>query len=93
MKTALTDAPESSRYELRSGEELVGRIDYRDVGDVRTMPHAEIEPRHGGQGLGSRMVAAALDDCRARGLRVVPACPFVAGFVDAHPDYADLVAR
>lgn len=93
MDTALTDVPQASRYELRAGGELVGLIDYRDAGDVRTLPHAEIEPRHGGQGHGGRMVAAALDDCRARGLRVVPACPFVAHFVADHPDYADLVAR
>ncbi|MEW6420481.1 MAG: GNAT family N-acetyltransferase [Deinococcota bacterium] len=38
------------------------------------------------------MVQAALDDTRAQGCRVVPACPFVAAFIQKHPGYADLVA-
>jgi uncharacterized protein len=33
----------------------------------------------------------ALDDARARGLRVRPDCPFVARFIRAHPEYQDLV--
>ena len=44
-----------------------------------------------GHGVGSRLVQGALDDLRARGLAVVPLCPFVAGFIDRHPEYADLV--
>ena len=42
-------------------------------------------------GLGSRLVQRALDDLRARGLALVPLCPFVADFVGRHPEYADLV--
>ena len=33
----------------------------------------------------------ALDDIRARGLRLVPFCPFVRSYIRRHPDYADLV--
>ncbi len=92
MDPELIDVPAASRYELRSGDTVLGRIDYRDRGDVRTMAHAEIDPAHGGTGLGRRMVRAALDDCRAHGRRVVPACPFVGHVVREEPAYADLVA-
>jgi predicted GNAT family acetyltransferase len=37
------------------------------------------------------LVEAALTDIRVRGLRVVPLCPFVAGYIRRHPEYADLV--
>ena len=44
-----------------------------------------------GQGVGSSLVRQELDDVRARGgLRVRPSCPFVRGWIDKHPDYADL---
>lgn len=33
-----------------------------------------------------------LDDVRERGLRVEPACSFVASWLDKHPEYADLRA-
>jgi hypothetical protein len=35
-----------------------------------------------------------LDDARARGLDVLPHCPYVAAFVDGHrEEYLDLVPR
>jgi len=46
-----------------------------------------------GRGLAARLVAGALDDIRARGLHVVPICPFVSSYISRHPDYGDLVAR
>jgi predicted GNAT family acetyltransferase len=55
--------------------------------------HTEVEPRAEGTGLGSQLVTEALDDIRARGLRVVPLCPFVAAYIRRHPDYADLVVK
>jgi hypothetical protein len=90
---AVSDQPADSRYELTIGGERIGLIDYRLSKGTMAFLHAEIDPGHGGQGLGSRMARAALDDARARGLAVVPMCPFVAGFVDRHHDeYGDLVA-
>jgi uncharacterized protein len=38
-------------------------------------------------------VRGALDDMRARGLKVAPVCPFVAAYIRRHPEYADLVGR
>jgi predicted GNAT family acetyltransferase len=90
---AVADQPEQSRYVLTLDDEPVGLIDYRISKGTMAMLHAEIDPAHAGQGLGSRMARAALDDARARDLAVVPMCPFVAAFVHRHPDeYADLVA-
>jgi len=54
--------------------------------------HTDVATSVEGSGVGSALVAGALDDIRARGLRVVPVCPFVAAYVRRHPGYADLVA-
>jgi predicted GNAT family acetyltransferase len=45
----------------------------------------------GGHGHGSTLVRAALDDVRARGLSVIPLCPFVKAYIEKHPEYADLL--
>ncbi len=45
----------------------------------------------GGQGIGSKLVKGALDQVRADGLKVVAQCPFVRGWIEKHPDYADLL--
>lgn len=41
--------------------------------------------------LGGKLVAHALDDVRARGLAVLPFCPFVNSYIEGHPEYLDLV--
>jgi predicted GNAT family acetyltransferase len=51
--------------------------------------HTEVEPRR--KGLGNELVRGALDDLRARGLKVVPVCPFVGAYIRRHPAYADLL--
>ena len=53
--------------------------------------HTEVAEAVEGQGLGSRLVRGALDDIRARGLKVAPVCPFVLSYLERHPEYADLV--
>jgi predicted GNAT family acetyltransferase len=87
------DNPAQRRYELLFGDELVGEILYRTKPGTVVLVHTEVEPAVEGSGLGSRLVAEALDDIRARGLSVVPLCPFVAAYIRRHPEYADLVLR
>ena len=55
-------------------------------------PHTIIEPAFEGQGLASKLVAGALDDIRARGLRVHVTCPYILGWLPKHPEYHDLLA-
>ena len=91
MDIKFADAPERSRYELTSGEEVIGFIDYRLHGDVITMVHTEVDEAHSGQGHAGTLARSALDDARSRGLTVVPSCPYVASYIEKHPEYADLV--
>ena len=46
-----------------------------------------------GRGVASKLIKAALDSARDRGLRVVPLCPFVKAYIERHPEYQALVAR
>ncbi len=85
------DNPDQDRYEVRAGSRVVGRADYHRDGDRIVIPHTYIDPAHRGQGLARRMVEYALDDIRRRGLKVVPACPFVADYLGKHPENADLL--
>ena len=89
----MRDVPEEDRYEIREGERLLGLAAYQRRGDVLLFTHTEVDPDSGRSGVGSTLVRAALDDVRARGGSVVPLCSFVRGWIDRHPDYADLVAQ
>jgi predicted GNAT family acetyltransferase len=89
------DVPDRNRWEAVLGDEpgaaVAGYAVYRREADRITFTHTVVEPEHEGEGVGSTLARAALDDARAAGLRVVPQCPFVAAWIRRHPDYADLV--
>jgi predicted GNAT family acetyltransferase len=91
MDVVVTDAPERGRFEARVGDRLAGFADYLRSGVLVVYPHTEVEPAFEGRGVGSALARAALDDARARGLPVLATCPFIAGWIGRHPDYADLV--
>ena len=82
---------DKSRYELMLGADVVGVADYRQEGDTLVFPHTQVNASLRGRGMGARLVQAALDDARARGHRVVPRCWYVAEFIDANPEYQDLL--
>lgn len=85
------DNPEQERYEVLAGGEIAGIAQYRSRPGLIAFIHTEVDEAHEGEGLGSRLIAFALDDARARGLDVLPFCPFVNAFIENHPEYADLV--
>jgi predicted GNAT family acetyltransferase len=88
----VTNDPQAQRYEIGAGDKPAGFVTYRLHSGVIAFLHTEVDPEREGQGIGSALVAGALDDARQRGLKVRPICPFVAEFIQRHPDYADLVA-
>ncbi|RJL33096.1 GNAT family N-acetyltransferase [Bailinhaonella thermotolerans] len=85
------DDPSRFRYEGCVGPDLAGFIQYAGMQGARVFIHTEVDPAFEGKGVGGRLVQGSLDDLRARGLGVVPRCPFVKSWIERHPEYADLV--
>ena len=54
--------------------------------------HTEVDESNEGRGFGSRLAAEALEDARRKHLEVVPLCPFIAHYIELHPEYEQLVA-
>lgn len=96
METQVTHDEAGSRYVLLAGDAEIGFTEYRtlqrDDGPVAQFHHTVIDPSRRGQGHAERLVKAALDDVRARDLKVHATCWYVDQFIVEHPDYADLRA-
>ena len=94
MTTEVRRNDDRGRYELFVDGEMVGIAEFTvsPDGNVATFPHTVIAPERRGTGLGDVLVRGALDDVKDRVTKVVPACWFVADFIEANPEYADLVA-
>ena len=91
VNAAVTDHAARNRFELA----LAGGtafIDYRRVGQVLYLNHAEVPTTLSGHGVGTRLAQETLDLIRSRGERVVPVCSFIQDFVRRHPTYSDLCA-
>lgn len=89
----MRDNPAENVYELVLDGSRVGVIHYLPTRGALVLVHTEVAEELEGRGLGGRLIRGALDDIRARELRVVPVCPFVTSYLRRHPEYADLVAR
>ncbi len=92
MEPTVHNEAAAGRYEIRDGDRLLGVAVYERRDRQVVFTHTEIDPDAGQDGLGSRLVRAALDDVREQGGTVVPSCPFVRGWIERHPEYQDLLA-
>ena len=88
----VVDVPEESRYELRVGGRTIGVAAYRRRKGRIAFTHTEVDEPYEGRGFGSRLAAAVLDDARKQQLNVLPLCPFIAHYIEQHPEYEELVA-
>jgi uncharacterized protein len=83
---------EARRYEAIVDGRVAGFTTYTEQPGRIVFVHTQVDPTFAGQGVGSRLAASALDDARARGLAVVPRCPFIAEYIRRHPEYESLVS-
>lgn len=65
---------------------------YQMEGDTIVFTHTVVPKAIEGRGVASRLIRAALDSARDQGLKVVPQCPFVAAYMQRHPETRDLLA-
>ena len=91
MPSPLRDNAALSRFELEA-DGVTAFMNYKRAGNVLTLNHTETPVAARGRGIASNLVEAVLEEARARGLKIVPRCPFVRAYLAKHPQYSDLVA-
>jgi predicted GNAT family acetyltransferase len=88
-------APElvtTGRFELeRDGH--VASLQYTVAGHVLALLHSEIPEALRGTGIASTLAQTALDWAREHHMKVDVVCPFVAAFLETHPEYLDVILR
>ena len=86
----VTDDRAHSRFEL-TVDGAVAELIYRRRADRLVLLHTEVPEALGGQGIGGRLVRAAVERASGEGLTVVPLCPFARSWLERHPDVAENV--
>lgn len=86
----IRDNAEQHRYELPLGSETAVVI-YNLSGQNLMITETLVPQALEGQGVASRLAKHVLGDARARGLLVLPVCPFFSAYLQKHPEHADVV--
>lgn len=89
----LIDDEEKRQYEFRI-DDKIAKMEYIKSNDREIyLTHTEVPPGLGGRGVGSQLAEKVLTDIERQGLRLVPLCPFVAGYIHKHPEWRRIVMR
>lgn len=86
----IRDNEEARRYELTVDGETAMVI-YNPVAGGRLITETLVPVALEGRGIASRMARHVLADLKAKGLVILPTCPFFSGYLKKHPEYADQV--
>ncbi|MFM7355720.1 MAG: GNAT family N-acetyltransferase [Actinomycetota bacterium] len=92
MSISILKNEELSRFEIYSDGELAGFADFKIENQMISYTHTEIDPRFGGQGLGSQLIKETLDEALEQNLEVAPYCSFVSAYIKKNSEkYLHLV--
>ena len=78
-------------YIDESGE-WIAELTYFKTDGIMTIDHTEIDEKLRGQGIGEKLVQAAVDYARANGLKIKTACPYAQKIIDRTPEFQDVIA-
>jgi len=84
---------ESAHRFVATTEGIDAVLEYHAV-DAGTLDynHTFVPPALRGGGIASQLTEYALRYAQDRGLKVIPSCPYVARYIERHPEFASLVA-
>jgi hypothetical protein len=83
--------PAYHRFAIGEGEQTAVLMYRQEPGRI-TFVHTEVPSALEGHGVGSELAHAGLEYARSQHLQVIARCPFVAKYLEHHPEYADSVS-
>lgn len=92
-KHKLTDNTAMQQYEFDVDGQLAV-IEYMKPGKgIIYLTHTFVPETLSGQGIGTELVEAVLQDVKRQGLAAVPQCEFVAQYIVRHPEWEEIVLK
>ena len=89
---SVVDNPEGNQFEAHV-EGHVAFVSYLKRGDTIFFTHTEVPQALQGRGIASTLARAVLERARAEHWQVVARCPFIAKYIERHPEYQSLLRR
>jgi len=90
MDYLVNHLPESNRFEVVL-EGLICELIYKRTEETLNFNHTGVPKSLEGRGIAAAMVREGLLYARAAGMKVIPSCPYVAAYINRHPEFQDLL--
>ncbi|MDD4921715.1 MAG: GNAT family N-acetyltransferase [Bacteroidales bacterium] len=93
MEYIITQNKEAYRFETTLENGQVAYLDYNEINDALNYAHTYVPKTFEGRGIAASIVKFALEYARNSHLHIIPSCPYVATYIERHPEYRDLVKQ
>ena len=92
MSIEVRDNQAEEQFEVHADGVRAGLATYSISKDRLTLLHTETAPEFAGQGMAKQLITFALNQARARQLKVLPVCPYTLHVIQEDPQaFLDLV--
>lgn len=91
MQKKAVHRQEDEQFELET-EAGTALAQYQRKGDTLVLIHTEVPPRVREQGIAGQLAVAAAEYARENGLKLVPACAYMASYFKKHPEHRDILS-
>jgi len=86
------DKPSGGRYVARIEGKPEAEMTFSKAGEkILIIDHTGVPDELGGLGVGKALVEYMVMDVRARGLKIIPLCPFTKATLVKHPEWQDIL--
>jgi glutathione S-transferase len=89
--TEVRENPEQHRFERPIDDEEIAAAYYRHADGTVEFIHTDVPTEWSGQGIATDLARGTFELLRQSGRKATLRCPFMVRFVNAHPEYADIV--
>lgn len=92
MQILQQDNQSKGSFYIEQDDQRAAEMTYVWAGTDRIIiDHTEVKPVLKGTGAGKQLVKAAVDFARARGIKIIPLCPFAKSVFDKTPEWRDVL--
>jgi hypothetical protein len=93
MEIKKIDDGKNGAFIAMENETEAGKVTFVWAGEDKIiLDHTEVESEFSGQGVGKKMVMAAVEFAREKNLKIIPLCPYAKSVFDKDPEIADVRA-
>ena len=93
MDYLVTHIKNANRFEVLLENGQTAYLNYNEFENSLNLSHTYVPQSFERKGIAATIVKFALDYARKNNLYIIPSCPYVAAYIERHPEHRNLVKQ